>query len=266
MPRSFATGVAIAETAPTPDSAISPAGAAEVVSSNVVGYQKLTINPSGYTLLANPFVVIGTDDTFPINEMFSSGTENITSGTTANRGDSLQSWNADGTYNTYFYSSRVSGGAAWASTADSRTATTDEFAPGDGFWYKNQSANTYQLTVSGQVSTNSVTVTLNPSGYTLVCNPFPVDLPLNNGSIDWTSVGATSGTTANRGDVIQTWNADGTYNTFFFSSRVSGGAAWAASSDSRTATDYAIPAGQGFWYKNQSSETLTITLTSPLAD
>lgn len=61
MPRSFATGIAIAETTPTPDSAISPAGAAEVVSSNIVGYQKVALDP-GYNMIGMQFVEVGSGD------------------------------------------------------------------------------------------------------------------------------------------------------------------------------------------------------------
>jgi len=230
-----------------------------VVSSNVVGYQKLSIPANGYALLANPFTVVGSDgETFPINDMFSDDVGKSTEGRTAAQGDRVQVWDSSGqTYSTYFMSSFVH---AWAGT-NPRQAAADSFDSGAGYWYQNRGASAFELTVAGEVATNAVTVTLVP-GYTLVCNPFPADLPLNSESIDWVGAGATAGRTAAQGDRIQVWDIDGqTYTTYFLSSFVN---AWAGSNPRQATTD-AIPAGKAFWYQNRSNSEITITLKSPIA-
>ena len=244
-----------------------PAQAAEVVSSNIVGYQRLDIPAKGYALLANPFVEVGTGSTdpvgYPINGMFADDTENSTAGNNGNLGDNLQVWDsARQGYTTYFFSSRADN--KWATGAKPRDAVTDSFEFGDGYWYLNRGSDDFQLTVSGEVSTKEVEVTLVP-GYTLVCNPFPVDLPLNSDSIDWGQAGATAGNNGNLGDNIQIWDIERQgYTTYFFSARANN--QWATGAAPRDPTDKAIPAGQGFWYLNRGQEDIVITLKSPLAE
>ena len=242
-----------------------PADAAEVVSSNVVGYQKLSIPAGGYALLANPFTVVGSDgETFGINDMFSDDAGKSTAGNSFTQGDTIEVWDPanQGYFSPYFFSSRA--GNKWATSSSPRNATTESLNAGDGFWYRNRGSTAYMLTVSGQVATNDVTVTLSP-GYTLVCNPFPADLPLNSDSIDWTTAGANAGTSFTQGDTIEIWDPEnqGYFSPFFFSSRANN--KWAASSAPRVATTESIPAGAGFWYRNRGSSDIVITLKSPLA-
>ena len=240
-----------------------PVIATEVTSSNVVGYQKLAIPANGYALLANPFVQIGTGSSTPegyaLNDMFIDDTENSTAGRAATQGDQIQTWDsARQGYSTYFFSSWVN---KWAGS-NPRAATEDAFNFGDGYWYLNRSDSAFELTVSGEVSEQEVTVTLIANGFTLVCNPFPADLPLNSESINWVSAGATAGRAATQGDQIQIWNTETQgYTTYFFSSWVN---QWAGSNP-RAATADSIPAGQGFWYLNRGDSDITITLKSPLA-
>ena len=228
-----------------------------------MGYQKLSIPAGGYALLANPFTQVGSDgETFAINDMFANDSENSTAGNTGALGDNIQVWDgARQSYTTYFFSARAS--RKWATGAAPRVATTDAMDAGDGYWYLNRGSSAYDLTVSGEVSTNEVTVTLVP-GYTLVCNPFPADLPLNGDSVVIASEGATAGNTGALGDNIQVWDIERqSYTTYFFSARAS--RKWATGAAPRVATTDSIPAGQGFWYLNRGSEDITITLKSPLA-
>ncbi len=246
---------------------VAPARAADVVSSNIVGYQRLDIPANGYALLANPFVEVGTGSTVPvgyaINDMFTDDTENSTAGNSPVQGDQIQVWDATTQgYSNYFFSSRA--GNKWATVANPRAAATDSFEFGDGYWYLNRAADAYTLTVSGEVSTKEVEVALAP-GYTLVCNPFPADLPLNDENIDWGTAGATAGNSPVQGDQIQLWDIETQgYSNFFFSSRA--GNKWATVANPRVAATDVIPAGQGFWYLNRSQSTISITLKSPIAE
>ena len=241
--------------------AIVPAGAAEVVSSNIVGYQKLSIPANGYALLANPFTVVGSDgETFPINDMFSDDVGQSNGGMNAGAADQIQPWNtvAQGYSVTYYFSSRIN---KWA-LGNPNTPTTAALNPADGYWYYNKGSSPITLTVSGEVATNEVAVTLVP-GYTLVCNPFPVALPLNGDSIDWATAGAHGGMNAGAADQIQPWNteAQGYTKTYYFSSRIS---KWALGNPN-TATTESIEPGEGFWYYNKGPESISIVLKSPLS-
>ena len=236
-----------------------------MVSSNVVGYQKLSIPANGYALLANPFVQVGTGSSeepagYAINDMFADDAANSTAGRAQTQGDQMQTWDsATQGYTTYFYSSWVN---KWALNSAPRSATTDAFDAGDGYWYLNRGDSEYSLTVSGEVSVQEVEVTLAP-GYTLVCNPFPADLPLNGDSVVFASEGATAGRAQTQGDQIQIWDiASQGYTTYFYSSWVN---KWALNSAPRVATTDSIPAGQGFWYLNRGDSDITVTLKSPLA-
>ena len=234
-----------------------------------MGYQKLTIPAGGYALLANPFTIVGSDgETFAINDMFTDDVDKSKAGNSAGLSDQIQGWDpTQQGYNAYFFSARITGGGkAWATMANARVATTNSFEPSEGFWYLSRGSNSYQLTVSGEVSTNNVSVTLLP-GYNLVCNPFPVDLPLNTEDIDWIAAGAHAGNSAGLSDQIQLWDIDNQgYNAYFFSARITGGGkAWATMANARVATTESIPAGQGFWYLNRGDNTISITLKSPLA-
>ena len=238
------------------------------MSSNVVGYQKLSIPAGGYALLANPFTIVGSDgETFKINDMFANDSDVSTSGNNSSLGDTIEVWDPteQGYSSMYFFSARVTGGAAWALGATPRVATTESMEAGDGFWYRNRGSSPISLVVSGEVATNDVEVTLAP-GYTLVCNPFPADLPLN-GAIDWAAAGSTAGNNSSLGDTIEVWDPteQGYSSMYFFSARITGGAAWALGSTPRVATTDSIPAGSGFWYRNRGDSDIVITLKSPLA-
>ena len=110
-----------------------PAQAAEVVSSNIVGYSKLTLKGNdGYTMIANPFVEVGTGDLIGIADMFADDTTNAKSGTSASAADNIKVWNGEG-YETYWYRKPKSGDAVWVKGSTSET--TDTIAPYTGFFY-----------------------------------------------------------------------------------------------------------------------------------
>lgn len=237
-----------------------------------MGYQRLAIPANGYALLANPFVEVGTGSTDPvgyaINGMFADDVDNSTAGNSAGLGDQIQVWNsATQGYDTYFFSARTTPAKQWADVATPRAASDVAFEFGDGYWYLNRSSESYTLTVSGEVSQKEVEVTLAASGYTLVCNPFPADLPLNSENLDWATAGSTAGNSAGLGDQIQIWDIEEQgYTTYFFSARTTPAKQWADVGSPRVATTDTIPAGQGFWYLNRGTEPITITLKSPIAE
>ena len=237
------------------------AWATEVVSSNVVGYQKLSIPANGYALLANPFTQVGSSgETFPINDMFADDVGQSNGGMNSGAADQIKPWNstAQGYTTTYYFSSRIN---KWSSGSPMVAASTS-LEPADGYWYFNRGSEAISLTVSGEVSTNDVPVVLVP-GYTLVCNPFPAALKLNDGDIDWETAGSHGGMNSGAADQIKPWNstAQGYTTTYYFSSRIN---KWSSGSP-MTPTTASIAPGEGFWYYNKGPETIYITLKSPLA-
>ena len=124
-----------------------------MVSSNIVGYQKLSIPAGGYALLANPFTVVGSDgETFPINDMFSDDAGQSTAGNTSGLGDTIEVWDPtiQGYSSLYFYSSRA--GSKWAAGASPRVATTDSIPAGAGFWYRNRSNSDITITLKSPLA------------------------------------------------------------------------------------------------------------------
>ena len=124
--------------------AIVPAGAAEVVSSNVVGYSKLQMRASGYTLIANPFVDVATGNVIAINDMFAEDTTAANAGSSASNADSIEVWTGNG-YQSY-YLRQDSKGNHWRKTGE-RNKTTDTIAPYTGFFYHSL-ANSGSFTVT----------------------------------------------------------------------------------------------------------------------
>ena len=128
------------------------ANATEVVSSNVVGYQKLSIPAGGYALLANPFTQVGSDgETFAINDMFANDSEKSTAGNNAGQGDTIEVWDPtiQGYSDLYFFSSRA--GNKWAGS-NPRTATEDSIPAGAGFWYRNRGSSDIVITLKSPLA------------------------------------------------------------------------------------------------------------------
>ena len=124
-----------------------------MVSSNVVGYQKLSIPAGGYALLANPFTQVGSDgETFAINDMFADDSENSTAGNNSSLGDTIEVWDPtiQGYSALYFFSSRA--GSKWAAGSSPRVATTDSIPAGAGFWYRNRGSSDIVITLKSPLA------------------------------------------------------------------------------------------------------------------
>ncbi len=228
-----------------------PADAAEVVSSNVVGYSKITMNADGYTLIANPFVEVGTGDLIGIDDMFADDATGSTAGTAADRSDNILVWTGSG-YTTYWYRKPKSGSAYWAKGT---TQTSDTLPTGAGAFYLNSAQTATELTISGEVRNEPQTITIAANGYTLVENPFPAPLDIQTFAV----AGATSGTAADRADNILVWTGSG-YTTYWYRKPKSGDAYWAKGTTQTTDT---IAPYTGFFYLSCGNEAFTVTIQPP---
>ena len=231
-----------------------PARAAEVVSSNVVGYQKLAIPANGYAMIANPFVEVGTESPIGIDEMFANDKTDATAGSDASKADNIKIWNG-AAFEMLGYFKSTKNGKFWANA--SGTATTDPFPANAGAFYQSAGTTDTFLTISGQVKSNSQTLSIAKKSYTLLENPFPTGLPIQSFNV----AGATAGSDASKADNIKIWNGSG-YDSFYFKSTKSG-KFWADSTG--TQSSYVIPSGTGFFYQSIGDEDFSVTIESPVS-
>ena len=243
-----------------------PARAAEVISSNTVGYMKLTMKP-GFNMLPGQFVTVGNEDLVPIADMFSD-VENATANRDMTIADRIDTWDAtEQKYVSYYRMTNRQGTSKWwGKDGDTTTPTEDAFEDyGLGAFYYSQSETDITLTVSGQVKSDTTEIEIGP-GFNLICNPYPAPLSLTDDLIDWSSA------TANRdmtiADRIDTWDAtEQKYVSYYrMTNRQGTSVWWGKDGDTTTPTEDSIPAGQAFFYYRQSSTPFTLTLPSPVAE
>ena len=231
-----------------------PARAAEVISSNTVGYMKLAIPAGGYTMIANPFVEVGTEAAIGLDEMFDNDKTAAKAGTSSDSADKIMVWNG-AAFETLAYFKQTKGGKFWANA--SGTATTDPFPLNSGVFYQSAGTTNTLLTISGQVKSSSQTLPIAHGCYTLLENPFPIDLPIQSFNV----AGAKGATSSDSADKILIWNGVG-YDTYYLK-KTKSGQFWADSSG--TQTSYAIPSGAGFFYQSVGEEDFNVTIESPLS-
>ena len=236
---------------------IAPAWGAEVVSSNIVGYNKVTLT-TGYNMLSPMFTYVGGGDK-AIVDLFEEK-EGFVGSDTASDADYFSIWYGGGYAYTYFYSTDAGDenvDAKWASGEDSFTETTDDLPPNTGFWFYNR-AGQKTVTLAGEVPTNDVTVSVS-AGYTMLANPFSAPLPVK--SIVAVSGSFVGSDTASDADYISVWRNGGYDATYFYSTDAEG--AWASGDDSFTETEDTIGPGEGFWFYSRNTSQITIKLPCP---
>ena len=236
----------------------SPAWAAEVVSSNIVGYTKVNV-VSGLNMISGAFVAVGGENA-DINASVVSS--DLPAATMAKFWDATtKSYSTliyypdpdDGIYEDDSYENNL--GAGWG---DSDAIVVDkEMVPGTGFWVQSPSAAT--ITLCGEVSTNSVDVSL-VAGLNFVGNPFPgqidisaitsSDLPAATMAKFWDATSKTYSTLIYYPDPD-----DGIYEDDSYENNL--GAGWGDSD--AIAVDFPLDAGTGFWIQSPSAATITIS-------
>ena len=110
-----------------------------IESSNVVGYQDITINP-GFNMIAFNFQPIDGTENISI-QSFVGNKSDLVSGTAQANSDQIQVW--DGSkFDIYFYRqykstnpNKFTLGPAWVKVGAIGTVTTDTIPAGKGFWY-----------------------------------------------------------------------------------------------------------------------------------
>ena len=110
-----------------------------IESSNVVGYQDITINP-GFNMIAFNFQPIDGTENISIQD-FVGNKSDLVAGQAAASADRIQVWDGSA-FTTYFYRAYKSTnpnkftlGPAWVKNGAIGTVTTDTIPAGKGFWY-----------------------------------------------------------------------------------------------------------------------------------
>lgn len=221
-----------------------PAHAADVVSSNIVGYHKLGL-ASGLSILGTQFVEVGGK---PISIQ-----DAITDG--ADQGDEILFFDGT-TYETYPYDLVTfdenwdEAGPGWVDN-ETGTQATRTLTPGEGFWYRNGSQK--DITVAGEVpATKSVTVTCGGK-LQLVSISMPISIKLQD--IKFDGVVAT--------DEVMFFNGT-TYDTFpyddvtFDENWEEAGPGWVDNETGTQATKV-VDLHEGFWLRSASA-TVTVSV------
>ena len=226
---------------------------AEVESSNTVGYQKVNIS-SGLTMLGSSFVAVGGQEDLDIQDLVPSNTK------TSGGVDYIRIWTGSGYTDYSYYSEAADGGIydgddclgpGWGDS--SQDAANEILTTGKGFWVHSNSAET--IKTFGEVTEN--TEVRISAGLTMVCNPQPVD-------IDIQQIVPSNTKTSGGVDYIRIWTGSGYTDYSYYSEAADGGIydgddclgpGWGDSSQDAVTEN--IPAGTAVWIHSNSAETLT---------
>ena len=247
-----------------------------IESSNVVGYQDITINP-GFNMIAFNFQPIDGSENISI-QSFVGNKSDLVAGTGAANSDQIQVWDGSA-FTVYFYRqykstnpNKFTLGPAWVKNGAITAPTTDTIPRGSGVWFARPTTSAAGvIKVSGAVNAAPKTHDI-AAGFNMISSAFPATFALNNGPIDWVKCGAVAGTAAGNSDRIQVWDGSA-FTTYFYRAYKSTnpnkftlGPAWVKNGAITAPTTDTIPAGKGFWYARPSTSPAgTLVETSPIA-
>ena len=152
------------------------------------------------------------------------------------------------------------------------TPTTDKVAAGQAFWYVRngwtEESPALNINVSGEVCTLASSAKDIALQYTHIANPYPADLPLNDG-IPFVE-GMTKGNAATSADNIQIQTPTGGYSIYYMSNGKNAKNAAVAGLEGKWAkggtyvpTTDVIPAGKGAWFCRKGTTDFQLTITRP---
>lgn len=237
------------------------------MSSNIVGYQKITINTE-FALIGAQFVNVGGENK-DINDLF---TENTLAGLddSYRYQTSLKTWTGNG-YTTYVWYDADDGTEADWEEANSKwlyfnesDVATAEVEPGAAFWIQT-SGGAGSVTVAGEVPSDEIApVTINKE-FTLLANPLPKDISIQSIVPDENIPGLDSNYRYQT--CLKTWTGNG-YNTYIWYDADDGteadwpeaNAKWLYFNESDVA-DVTIHVGEGFWISTKAGVNGTISFT-----
>ncbi len=240
-----------------------PAWGAEVVSSNIVGYQKVTL-ASQFTLIGSQFLNVGTG----VKDLQEFVTDSTMPGLDADNNYAFQTeirlW--DGyNYDTY----------GWDPDGDPNTPNSDHkwvddylnvienvsMGVGTAAWIKVPASTEATLTVSGEVPEGTTTSVAIHSGFNLLSNPFPVATDIQSIQPSAEIPGLDAENNYAFQTEIRVWDGYN-YDTYGWDPD---GDPNVPNSDHKWVDDYlnvvnvTIPMGHGFWIKTTENGSVTFS-------
>ncbi len=239
------------------------AQAAEVTSSNVVGYQKLDLKGNDYTMLAINFQGVGGGD-ISIQDYFKG---DFVGGASPGESDNLIVWTAAEGYVTYFYGvyndpENPEWDDIWYTLGEEEATAT--YPAGTAAWLLRRGAAT-SVTAVGEVSKAPVQITVKANDYTMFSCPYPVAVPINGGL---EVANPTGGASPGESDNLIVWTAAEGYVTYFYGvyndpENPEWDDIWYTLGEEEATTSLGV--GQAAWYLRRGAQT-TLSFTSPIAD
>lgn len=251
-----------------------------IKSKNTVGYSKIRITP-GLNLIGTAFLKVDDEMRPDLNATFADAKGKATTGEGDDVADFIQVFDSTmkGYPNAFFFYDSEDPDPEldpyrfkWLDNKEQEIA--DFVIPSaNAFWYTARGEFEFELTTLGAVGRESVEVTLKP-GLNCIVNPFPCDLPLNGDFVNWKDAGCVTGEGDDVADFIQVFDQDmvGYPNAFFFYNSEDPDPElddyrfkWLDNKEQEI-TDYAVPAGGGFWFTYRGDKDITLTFKSPIAE
>ena len=237
---------------------------ADVVSSDIVGYQTLTI-PQGYSMYCVTFKGVGNTayDCTNIKLLNSAGKEmnddNSASPSQRSRNKIIfQKLNLEtGSLMSTLYRYNSQNGKGWCAGSTALTEGDLTFANGEGIYINNAQGDVVQFQYSGQVDLTPVSMALEP-GYSIVGNmtPVAVDLSkvklLNSAGVEMNDDNSTSPSQRSRNKVIfQLLDATtGNVTSTLYRYNSQNGKGWCEGSTQLTEGQMMLQPGQSFYLNN----------------
>ena len=255
--------------------AIAMVAAADIESSNIVGYTSKAVEAGKYYLIGVQFNKAGAEaGSIDMNDLvsLSAGMNPGTYDADFEGAPSIQVLSPSGAgYIPYYYISDATddddtplGINCWADSDGYQLKDADKLALGKGFWFKSDVAGT--ITIAGEVKAGADAVQAFPANqFYIMSNPFPVDFSLAN----LTTTGITPGTfdaDFQGASEIQILSANGAgYIPYYYISDATdsddeyvGYNCW-ADSDGYILEGNQVKAGESFWIKGNAAGSLGFT-------
>ncbi len=173
----------------------------------------------------------------------------------ATTADTIRVHSASGQYETYFYSNTGLPGTGWRNTLTGATdRATQVLYPDDGLLISRQQASAVNVVLMGSVKTGATSSPVSP-GLNIIGNPYAAPMTLADSGLYTTdpATGVAAGS-ASTADLVQIYNGNGGYDTYYYSSGGLAGAGWRKSNTG--ATDQAgvvIPVGTSVIIQRKSA-------------
>ena len=240
---------------------MAPAWGAEVVSSNIVGYEKLNLTAEKFAMSAAQFELVG-GGSGTLSDLFSA--------TDIPYGTEIRFLNSNGAYEVFKYLEEAYDESigdegdfvpGWADVGEE--IVKDPVKVGTGFWVKAPEG--YDLTQAGQVATDAtITLTLTPGMFEMVADPFPEGF--NPNKVTWENL--------EYGTEIRVLNASGAYEVYKYLEEAYDESigeegdfvpGWANVGEELVSEPIA-DVRQGFWIRSTADKPVTITFTNPTSN